>query len=131
MTARRSTTPARIAPSRGRCKSEIEPLRPVVPGKGTFKRGRRHALQLVRKDVKRAGAFRPRPARVPATGEGCSPLHSSRQRSRLAISFDLAMRWSLHLSLKLMASPRELYDAMQPTFSQITSKPPFDIRLME
>jgi hypothetical protein len=30
-----------------------------------------------------------------------------------------------------MASPRELYDAMQPTFSQTTSKPPFDIRLME
>jgi len=52
------------------------------------------------------------------------------QRSRFAISLDLALRSSLHLSLKLMASPRELNDAMQPTFSQTTSKPPFDIRLM-
>lgn len=67
----------------------------------------------------------------PSNAVGGTPLHSSRQRSRQAISFDSAMRWSLRLSLKLMASPRELYDAMQPTFSQITSKPPFDIRLIE
>jgi hypothetical protein len=86
--------------------------------------------------LKRAGTFRSRPVSVPATGGwmlaatlGSSALEG--QRSRFAISFDLEMRWSLHLSLKLMASPRELYDAMQPTFSQTTSKPPFDIRLME
>ena len=88
-----------------------------------------HALQALRREVK-TGRNLPVPARKrPGDWGGwmfAATLDSSAmegQRSRFAISFDLEMRWSLHLSLKLMASPRELYDAMQPTISQTTSKP--------
>ncbi len=119
-----------------RCDKTIQ----VIDGRVTGSAGAGGPLACVGGDTCRDNANQTKAGRslsAPArqrpgdSWRGCSPLHSSGQRSRFAISFDLEMRWSLHLSLKLMASPRELYDAMQPTFSQTTSKPPFDIRLME